>query len=133
MQNCKPVLTEAQLKRQVQDYLEYGTNQGKWLYLRLNAGDFIEIRGETRRRIKGCPEGTSDLLVIKGRFMEDGRRFGRPRVHFIELKSARGKQSPAQGAFQKLVETQGASYFVIRSVEELEEILNCQYGSKGGM
>jgi len=117
-------LTEADLKSAVTDYLQYQMNLGKLWFTRLNSGEAFVKKGSKFHKIQLCPEGTSDLLVIKGRFMEDGRRFGRPRVHFIELKSARGKQSPAQGAFQKLVETQGASYFVIRSVEELEEILN---------
>ena len=103
--------SEADLKRTVTDYLEYQQNAGKLLYFRLNAGDFIELRGNTRRRVKGCMAGTSDLEIIK-----DGKPI------FIELKSARGRQSPAQGSFQKLVESQGASYFIIRSIEELLEM-----------
>ncbi len=57
--------SEAQLKKTVEDYLQYGANQGQWVFLRLNSGDFIETRGETRRRIKGCPKGTADFLVIQ--------------------------------------------------------------------
>jgi len=104
--------SEADLKRTVTDYLEYQQNAGKLLYFRLNAGDFIELRGNTRRRVKGCMAGTSDLEIIK-----DGKPI------FIELKSAKGKISPEQNAFKILVEEQGASYSIVRSLEELEKIL----------
>ena len=45
------------------------------------------------------------------------------RLIFLELKGDKGKQRPEQKEFQKLVENQGASYFIIRSLEDLEEIL----------
>ena len=57
-------LSEAELKQSVTDYLEILQAQGHLLFLRLNAGDFIELRGNSRRRIKGCPKGTADLLVL---------------------------------------------------------------------
>ena len=112
-------ISEASIKRAITDYLEIGQAQGRWVYLRLNSGDFIEVRGDTRRRIKGCMAGTSDLLVIKQSECE----YGCPTVIFIELKSAKGRQSPEQRAFQKLVEMQRASYNIVHSFEELENIL----------
>ena len=59
-------MLESELKLSVEQYLQYGQNQGKWMFLRLNSGDFKEVRGETRRRIKGCPKGTADFIIIKG-------------------------------------------------------------------
>ena len=41
----------------------------------------------------------------------------------MELKGDKGKQSDKQKEFQALVETQGAVYSVVRSVEELMELL----------
>ena len=126
------MISEADLKRTIEDYLQLGQNQGRWVFLRLNAGDFIvqthnHFGGRwgmaSRRRIKGCPRGTADLEVIKGRFMEDGKRFGRPLIYFLELKSSKGKQTKEQQEFQKLVEMQGCSYFIIRSLEELVELI----------
>ena len=128
-------LTEGQLKRQVEDYLEFAQNQGKLVYLRLNAGDFIEVRGDTRRRIKGCQAGTADLMVIreiKLQLKKATRKFINelgfenvvtPEVIFLELKSAKGKQSDAQKEFQVLVEAQGCSYFLIRSIEKVMEVM----------
>ena len=105
-------ISEAQLKHSVAEYLEYGRNLGKWMSLRLNAGDYIETRGTTRRRVRGCPKGTSDFLVIK-----DGKAI------FIELKSEKGRQSEDQLDFQQLVYYHKATYHVIRSLEELQEIV----------
>ena len=105
-------MKESELKLQVEQYLEYQMNMGNLLYLRLNSGNFIEVRGETRRRIKGCPKGTADLVVIK-----DGHAI------FLELKSEKGRWSPEQRAFKILAESQGAEYHLIREIEELENIL----------
>ena len=110
--NHKPELTEAQLKRQVEDFLAFGVNQGRWYADRLNSGEFIEVRGKTRRRIKGCRKGTADFFVIRN-----------SRTTFIETKRKQGRISPEQRAFRILVEIQGADYLIIRSLEELIEIL----------
>ena len=117
-------ISEAQLKSAVSDYLEIGQAQGKWIYLRLNSGDFIEVRGNTRRRIKGCPKGTSDFIVLYSGKPENLEYANdNPRAIFLELKSAKGRGSPEQVAFGKLVKMQGAEYRVIRSIEEIAEIL----------
>ncbi|KKK89499.1 hypothetical protein LCGC14_2732490 [marine sediment metagenome] len=105
-------MKEADLKRTVQEYLDWGQNQGRWLYLRLNAGNFIEVRGNTRRRVMGCQPGTSDFVVITN-----------ISTSFIELKSEKGKQSETQKEFQAKVEELGCYYFIIRSIEKLMEVL----------
>ena len=119
-------ITEAQLKHSVSEYLEYGQNQGKWLYLRLNAGDYIETRGTTRRRVKGCAKGTSDFLVImKTRIPAYPTHVWveATRVIFIELKSNTGTVSEEQREFGKLAEFHLAEFAVVRSLEELQEIV----------
>lgn len=116
-------IREADVKRAVDDFLQYGQNQGKWVYLRLNSGDFIDVRGGTRRRIKGCQKGTADFLVLtnNGRFDAWNKFYCIP--IFIEVKSPTGRQSKDQIVFQALVEAQGAEYHIIRSVEELQKVL----------
>ena len=119
-------MKEAELKSAVEEYLQYGANQGKWVFLRLNSGDFIEVRGQTRRRIKGCPKGTADFLILKTALLWDGvhaTRIPSVRVIFIELKSDKGKQTKEQGEFQGEVEAQGAQYHIIRTLEEIAEVL----------
>ena len=119
-------ITEADIKRTVADYLEYAQNQGKLYYDRLNSGDFIEVRGQTRRRIKGCRAGTADFFVLKSTLLWDGvhiTRIPSVRVIFLEIKSAKGKLRTEQKCFKTLVESQGAEFYVIRSIEDLQTIL----------
>jgi len=113
-------IKEADLKLAVSEYLQYGTNQGRWYADRLNSGEVIVIAGQSRRRVKLCREGTSDFFVFRSVNI-GGASF--LKLMFLELKSEKGKQRPEQVAFQKIVEAQGASYFIIHSIENLEAIL----------
>lgn len=128
-------ITEADLKRGVEDYLNIGQNQGKWVYLRLNSGDFIEVRGNTRRRIKGCPKGTADFVVMGKRTFQFSYAI-RPaednfttawlpycQVTFLELKSTKGRQTQEQRDFQEMVGKQECQYHIIRSLDELIKVL----------
>ena len=119
MQNFGQPLREKDLKKAVWDYLEYGMNQGKWYFDRLNSGEFIEVRGGSRRRVKGCREGTSDFFVLTK--TQSQSRI--PRIIFIEVKSEKGRMRSEQWAFAKLVAEQLAEYYVVRSIEELEAVL----------
>ena len=109
-------MKETELKSQVEDYLDYKMNQGELYWDRLNSGDFIEVRGNTRRRIKGCRKGTADLFILMYGWIL-------PRTIFVELKGEKGRASPEQGAFGKMVEGLGAEHCIVRSLEELEEAL----------
>ena len=105
-------ISEASLKRAVRDYLQYKTNLGELYADQLFSGEAIEVRGKTRRKIQGCQAGTADFFVLK-----NGHTI------FLELKGDKGRQTPAQGAFQKLVKMQKAEYHLIHSIEELQEII----------
>jgi len=114
-------MTEAELKVSVTKYLDFLQNLGKLMWFRLNSGDFIEVRGNTRRRIRGCKKGTADFMIIR----IDGSLRGLkvPNVTFIELKSKTGKQSTEQGEFQDKVVQFGCGYYIVRSLKKLEDIL----------
>ena len=124
-------LSEGDLKRSVEDYLQYKMNAGELYFDRLNSGEFIEVRGESRRRIKGCRKGTADFFVLKQQYFDiydnlrwpHNLRWPRCRTIFLETKGDKGKQTDEQKAFQKLVEMQGAEYHIIRSIEDLEAVL----------
>ena len=116
-------ISEGQLKAQVNDYLQYKMNAGELYYDRLNSGDYIELRGETRRRIKGCRKGTADFYVLQGTFPFTAWNILVPRIIFLELKSETGRQSPEQKDFQQLVEAQGAEYYIIKSIADIEEVV----------
>ena len=112
-------MTEAELKSSVQDYLKYGMNQGRWYADRLNSGMAYVKRGEKYYAIRLCEKGTADFFVL----MKFPWGIGTPRVIFLEIKGDKGKQSDDQKLFEAEVERQGASYAVIRSIEDLEEAL----------
>ena len=111
-------LKEAELKKQVWDYLQYQMNLGKLYFDRLNSGAIYEKRGDKTYGVQLCREGTADFFIL-----QRGGCWDRCRLLFVELKGDKGKQSDKQKEFQALVETQGAVYSVVRSVEELMELL----------
>ena len=106
-------ISERDLKITVSAYLQYKMNAGELYFDRLNSGEVVVMAGQSRRRIKLCEEGTADFFVLK-----NGHTI------FLELKGEKGRQTPAQGAFQKLVEMQKAEYHLIHSIEELWKILS---------
>ena len=116
----KPKPSEGELKLAVSEYLEYKTNSGELYADRLNSGAIYEKRGDKTYGVMLCREGTADFFVFH-KVNVGGAEF--LKLIFLELKSATGKQRPEQEVFQKLVEAQGASYFLIRTVEEVMEIL----------
>ena len=119
MESGKPILTEAQIMQAVSDYLQYAQNQGKLYYARLNSGSAFVKRGNKFYKIQLCEEGTADFFILTK--FQCGLWI--PRIIFLEVKSEKGRTSPAQNAFQKLVENQLGEYYVVRSIEELEAVL----------
>ena len=122
-------MKEADLKKTVIDLLQYKQNLGELVFFRLNSGDFIEVRGDTRRRIKGCMKGCADILVLRKNKYAD---IVYPKVLFLELKSEKGKQTLEQKEFQQLVTGDGISYYIIRSIEEVESLLKEVKGGENG-
>jgi hypothetical protein len=105
-------MKESELKSVIVDYLEICQRQGKLYWDRLNSGDFIEVRGPTRRRVKGCRKGTADLFILSD-----------SRVIFLELKSEKGKQTETQKEFEMTMKLYGNEYYIVKSFEDLETIL----------
>lgn len=126
-------VSEAQIKRSVDDYLTYQANLGLLMFFRLNAGSFVLFNpdGSHRRRIKGAGKGTADFEVIQPTFVRTiykGIEKGEPhpvcRVTFLETKKPKGgKQSADQKEFEQTAKRLHARYFVVRSVDEVEEVL----------
>ena len=110
-------MKEADIKRAVADYLQLLENQGELWFERLNSGDFIEARGDTRRRVHGCRRGTADFIAI--RKMPDDKS----EVLFLEIKSTTGRQSPEQKDFENTVKGQRCRYHIIRDLQEVMDFL----------
>lgn len=61
----------------------------------------------------GMRSGVADLVVW----------LGNGKVAYLEVKNARGRQSEAQKTFQRICESNGYHYRVVRSEEEVLEAL----------
>ena len=86
--------------------------------LKQQVKDFLAIKG-----IFGFPL-TQGLASYKG--LPDRIIHYKGKVIYLELKTQTGKLSRFQGSFQKQCARDGIDYWVIRSVEELEEKLSGQ-------
>ena len=76
-----------------------------------------ELAGKDPRRMRhfvamGLRSGVSDLIVLLPN-----------RIIFLEVKTDKGRQSDNQKRFQKKVESLGFEYYVVRSVDEVENIV----------
>ena len=104
-------MTEADLKRSVEDFLTYAMNQGKLYFDRLNSGEVIVIAGKSRRRIKLCRKGTWDFFVLQDF-----------RIIFLECKVRGRKLTEDQMKFGDLVRRQGAEGFIISDTDYLMQL-----------
>ena len=126
------LVSEANVKKSIEEYLMYKQNLGQLMFLRLNSGELIAMAGKTRRRIKLCPPGTYDFVIfqaVKYELFHDGQAFGlcksrsACRVTFVETKSSKGKTSKAQDEFAEEARKVNCRCFTIRDADQLEEIL----------
>ena len=115
--------SEADTKKTCEDYLQYGMNQGKWWFTRLNSGIAYVKHGEKYYAVKLCEKGTADMVVITNNGRYDAPNKMYPIVDFIEFKSEKGRTSRFQDEFAELVRKQACGYHVIRSLEDLRAIV----------
>jgi hypothetical protein len=101
---------EADLQRAVVKALRFALPKGAIVHHCANEVTEADPRGARRQAIlvgMGVYPGFADLMVLC-----DGR------VLFLELKSPRGKLSPAQVAFRDSVQAQGLSWALVRSLDD---------------
>ena len=84
----------------------------KGFFWRQNVGGMTAQYGNKKRFMRFGVPGLSDILgIMDGRFIA------------IECKAGKGKQSPAQAAFQWHVERCGGTYILAYSIDDLEKAL----------
>ena len=98
-------LSEAQIQRQILDWL---AAEGIFS-IRFNTGAVKMGQRFVRFGTAGC----ADILACPQ---------GRPPV-WIEVKSATGRQRLEQRSFQNAVELAGHTYTIVRSLEDVQEVL----------
>lgn len=114
-------MKESQIQRAI---LEYLAATGV-LAFRMNTGAMAgEYNGKTRFMRFGVV-GMADILAFPVDYLsqEDGRYFRFTIPLWLEVKTATGKQSEYQKSFQVQVEAQGHRYAVVRSVDDVIQLL----------
>ena len=107
-------VSERDVKKTCEEFLSALQNMEQLIFLRLNSGDIIIGEGEARRRVRCCPPGTSDNIVI----------IPNPtRVIFVEYKSTEGKQSSNQRAFEELAVGQKHEYWLVSDFDGFKEAI----------
>lgn len=110
---------ESSIQRAVVDYL---TKRGIFVFATPNGGKrgLIEaciMKGE------GVKAGVSDLTIL----LDGGV------CVFVEMKTAEGRQSESQKAFQTVVEKKGFAYMVWRSVDDAVKFADAMARSVGAV
>ena len=102
-----PELSEAEIQIQVMQYLEKAVPPSKGFFYRSSPS-----RPGRGRPYHQSETGQPDIVLI---YM--GKYVG------IEIKVRKGVQSSGQMVFEACVEQAGGEYYVVRSLEEMQEIM----------
>src|SRR5271170_5746838 len=105
--------------------LEYLAVKKIWrMRLNTGAGMFANATGKARF-VRFNKPGTADILASVARHESDQDTWQGwfPQPVWFEVKAPKGVQSQAQFDFQHEVEAEGHKYFVVRSIEDVEEAL----------
>jgi hypothetical protein len=122
-------ITESDIIRAVNDYLQIQRNKKKLMFIRNNSGAIPIVDGKNKRRyIRFGDKGSPDFLVWLpyNNEMECGfiPMCKWMRGLALEAKSDIGKQSIDQIEWQADFEKLGGEYYIIRSIEELIKIIS---------
>lgn len=102
--------SETDIQRSICDYLALRHH----FFWRSNTAPTVQKSAEGwafRKMPKYGMRGVPDIIVIK-----DGFFVG------LEVKAAKGRQSPEQIAFEDRVKEAGGEYYVVKSIDEVREI-----------
>ena len=106
-------MTETQIHSSIIDYLHVLENQGKLFLHRVNnMGVYDPKRKAYRVFPKGAKKRFPDIIVIKNGFLIG-----------LEVKTGKGEQSVNQIEIEKEFKKHGAAYYVVRSLDEVIEII----------
>ena len=109
-------MTEAKMQAEIVKYLQ---SEGVFSHSIPNEAYGRSVVAQMQLVSMGMRPGAADLVVW---FPATPKGEG-VTVGYLEVKTAKGKQSPSQVKFQKRCEKAGVFYAVVRSVEDVEKIL----------
>jgi len=118
-------ITENDVIRVIDDYLQIQRNQKKLMFIRNNSGAFPIDDGKNKRRyIRFGDKGSPDFLVwIPEGIPQDLYCMWVLRGIALEAKSEEGKQSKDQKEWQRDFEAIGGEYYIVKSLDDLIKII----------
>lgn len=106
-------MKETEIQSSIIDYLQLLEKQGKLFLHRVNNMGVYDPKVKAYRVFpKGSKKGFPDIIIIK-----NGLLIG------LEVKTGQGKQSVNQIEMEKEFKKHGADYYVVRSLNEVIEIV----------
>ena len=108
-------MKESNIVTAISTYLQMLENQGKLIFIRNNSGAYKMGNSFVRFGKAGSP----DFFM----FLDEGENGIYGRTLHIEVKNEKGKQNDNQKEYQKNIEALGHRYIIVRSLEEVENLL----------
>ena len=106
-------MLESKIQSMIIDYLKILENQGRLFFHRSNNNPVYDPVGKKFRSLaKGQKKGFPDIVVLA-----DKRFIG------LEVKSEKGYQTKEQKEIEKSFLKQGCEYYVVRSLDDVKNVL----------
>lgn len=106
-------MKESQIQAGIVHYLSILENLGKLSFQRINTVGVYDKEKELYRKLpQGVKAGFPDILVLMNE-----------RCIGLEVKTAKGKQSPLQKEWEKRFKSQGFEYYIVRNNDDVIKII----------
>jgi len=117
-------ITESDVIKAINDYLQIQRNQGKLMFIRNNSGAMPIIDGKNKRRyIRFGDKGSPDFLVFIKSILDTDTYYSELlKTIAVEVKSETNTLSEAQMKWQEDFEKLGGEYYIIRNIDDLIKI-----------
>jgi len=117
-------ITESNIIKAINDYLQIQRNQGKLMFIRNNSGAMPIIDGKNKRRyIRFGDKGSPDFLVFIKSILDTDTYYSELlKTIAVEVKSETNTLSEAQMKWQEDFEKLGGEYYIIRNIDDLIKI-----------
>jgi len=122
-----PDLLEEQIHLQIAQYLDLVIKRpSRWHTVEVSnqSGTWAAMHRQKRLKAKGVRTGWPDICIYWNNLEYDGWGCWLLRLVFLEVKSAKGKLTEKQEALHAELKEDGHHVYVVRSVDEVKEILN---------
>lgn len=119
---------EKHIQHSIEEFLALHEEMGNLVYQKNNTGAVrIERPGKRSSFMRFGKKGSPDFLVWRRHFVTGIKEHIQIcQTLFIEVKTDVGQQSEGQRKFQLMVENMGGTYYIVRSFEEVKQLVLCR-------